>query len=150
MGILGVTHILRVDGYSHKIVGMVTTPVKNAITIYHTLLRPLLTTEGLWDKIRMDNGIKLATIPTHLSSYCCHSSRPPLLRKSSSHNLRVDKLRLEVYQRINCPVKQVAVAMGSTGEMNMGDSPIRFCVSWVTIVVMHLSRPWDHVDFRIA
>ena len=42
MVMYGVTHVMAVDGYSRKIVGMVTMPVKNAITIYHTLLRPLL------------------------------------------------------------------------------------------------------------
>ena len=46
LGMFGVTNVLAVDGYS-KILGMVTMPVKNAITIYHTLLRPLLATEGL-------------------------------------------------------------------------------------------------------
>ena len=37
LGMFGVTHVLAVDGYSRKIVKMVTIPVKNAITIYHTL-----------------------------------------------------------------------------------------------------------------
>ena len=49
LGMFGVTHVLAVDGYSRKIVGIVTMPVKNAITIYHAILRPLLATEGLWD-----------------------------------------------------------------------------------------------------
>ena len=33
----GVTHVLAVDGYSRKIVGFVTMPRKNPITIYYTL-----------------------------------------------------------------------------------------------------------------
>lgn len=37
LGMFGVTHVLTVDGYSRKIVGMVTMPVKNAIMIYHIL-----------------------------------------------------------------------------------------------------------------
>ena len=32
-------------------VGNVTMPVTNVITIYHTPLRPLLATEGLWEQI---------------------------------------------------------------------------------------------------
>ena len=53
-------HVLA--GYSRKIVGVVTMPVKNAITIYHTLLRPLLVTEGLWDQIRVDYGTEFALV----------------------------------------------------------------------------------------
>ena len=91
----GVTHVLAVDGYSRKIVGIVTMPVKNAITIYHTLLRPLLVTEGLWDQIRVDHETEFAlvfTIQTHLACFRRHSSRQPVLRTSSSHNLRVERL----------------------------------------------------------
>ena len=55
-------HVLAVDGYSRKIVGVVTMPVKNAITNYHTLLRPLLVTEGLWDQIRVDYGTEFALV----------------------------------------------------------------------------------------
>ncbi len=138
-GMFGVTHILAVDGYSRKIVGMVTIPVKNAIAIYHTLLRPLLVTEGLWDQIRVDHGTEfalVATVQTHLACYRRRSSRPPLLRTSSSHNLRVERLWVEVNQRINYPVKRALVAMESAGEINMGDSVTRFCVSWTTINVV--------------
>lgn len=52
----GITHVMAVDGYSRKIVGMVTILMKNAITIFHTFLRPLLLTEGLWGQIRVDYG----------------------------------------------------------------------------------------------
>ena len=82
LGMFGVTHVLAVDGHSHKIVGMVTMPVNNAIMIYHTLLRPLLATEGLWDQVRVDHGTEfalVATVQTHLACYRQHSSRPPLL-----------------------------------------------------------------------
>ena len=68
LAMFGVTHVLAVDGYSRKIVGMVTMPVKNAIAIYHTLLRPLLSTEGLWKQVRVDHGTEfalVATVQTH-------------------------------------------------------------------------------------
>ena len=135
----GVTHVLAVDSYSRKIVGMVTMPVKNSITIYHTLLRPLLATEGLWDQIRVDHGTEfalVATVQTHLAGYRHHSSRPPILRTSSSHNLRVERLWVEINQRVNYPVKQALVTMESAGEINMGDRITRFCVSWTTINVV--------------
>ena len=139
LAMFGVTHVLAVDGYSRKIVGMVTMPVKNAIAIYHTLLRPLLSTEGLWKQIRVDHGTEfalVATVQTHLACYRRCSSGPPILRTSSSHNLRVERLWVEVNQRVNYPVKQVLVAMESAGEINMSDSLTRFCVSWTTINVI--------------
>ncbi len=43
----GVTHVLAVDGYSRKIVGFITLPMKNAIAIYDLILRPLLLQKGL-------------------------------------------------------------------------------------------------------
>ena len=104
MVMYGVTHVMALDGYSRKTVGMVTMPVKNAITIYHTLLRPLLLTEGLWDQIRVDHSSKLAlvlTIQQHLAGYRHRQSRPPLLQSSSRQNLRVERLWVEVNQRIN-------------------------------------------------
>ena len=39
-----VVHVLGIDGYSRKIVGMVTLPYKNATAIYNTLMRPLFKT----------------------------------------------------------------------------------------------------------
>lgn len=58
----GVAHIIAVDGYSRKITGFITLPVKNAIAIYDLLLRPLLLTEGLWEQIRVDHGREFALI----------------------------------------------------------------------------------------
>ena len=143
LGMFGVTHILAVDGFSRKIVGMVTMPVKNAITIYHTLLRPLLITEGLWEQIRVDHGTEfalVATVQTHLACYRRRTSRPPYLRTSSTHNLRVERLWVEVNQRVNYPVKRALVAMESAGEINMGDEITRFCVSWTTINVLQSAK----------
>ena len=52
----GMTHVVAVDGYSRKIVGFITFPVKNAIAIYDCLFRPLLLKEGLWVQVRVDHG----------------------------------------------------------------------------------------------
>ncbi len=51
-----VTHILAGDGFSRKIVVLITIPRKNPIAIYHALMRPLLISEGLWDQVRVDHG----------------------------------------------------------------------------------------------
>ena len=139
LGMFGVTHILAVDGFSMKIVGMVTMPVKNAVTIYHTLLRPLLSTEILWEQIRVDHGSEfalVATVQTLLACYCRRSSRPPIFKTSSSNNLQVERLWVEVNHRINYPVKRALVALESAGEIDMGDRITKFCVSWTTINVL--------------
>jgi hypothetical protein len=58
----GITHVLAVDGYSRKIVGFITLPVKNAVAIYDLLLRPLLLMEGLWEQVRIDDGREFALV----------------------------------------------------------------------------------------
>ena len=45
----GVTHVIVIDGFSRKIVGMITIPNKNAITIYNALIR----SEGLWQQLEL-------------------------------------------------------------------------------------------------
>ena len=52
----GVTHVLAVDGYSRKIVGFLTIPVKNAVAIYAHLFRPILLSDGIFDQVRTDHG----------------------------------------------------------------------------------------------
>jgi len=47
----GVVHVLAIDGYSRKLVGLVTMPRKNPITIYNTLFQPVLQQHGLWDQV---------------------------------------------------------------------------------------------------
>lgn len=64
LSMYGVTHVMAVDGYSRKIVGMITIPVKNPITIYNTLMKPLLETEGMWEQVRLDHGTEFAVVVT--------------------------------------------------------------------------------------
>ena len=54
--------MLAVDGFSHKIVGLITLPVKNAVAIYHALMRPLLISEGLWEQVRVDHGTEFCLL----------------------------------------------------------------------------------------
>lgn len=62
IGMYGVTHVVAVDGCSHKIVGFITLPVKNAIAIYDLLLIPLLLREGLWKQVRIHHGGEFALV----------------------------------------------------------------------------------------
>lgn len=52
-----------------KIVGFFTLPRKNPITIYDTILRPLLLSEGIWDQLRSDHGTEFFT--------CSYNSKSP-------------------------------------------------------------------------
>lgn len=135
----GVTHILAVDGYSRKIVGLITLPVKNAIAIYDLLLRPLLLTEGIWEQVRVDHGQEFALIISVQQSLAdlrqtrCHS---PVLQSTSRQNHRVERLWPEVNQRINYPIKRVLIEMESNGEIDMSNRITKFCVSSVSIMVI--------------
>ena len=60
----GVVHVVAIDGYSHRIVGFATMPRKNPITIYATIMRPLLLAEGIWDQLRFDHGREFALVTT--------------------------------------------------------------------------------------
>lgn len=42
--------MVAADGYSHKMVGLITIPPKNAILIHNLLFRPLLLTDELWNQ----------------------------------------------------------------------------------------------------
>ncbi|XP_049325996.1 uncharacterized protein LOC125785859 [Astyanax mexicanus] len=52
----GVTHVLAIDGYSSKIVGHSTMPVKNNLLIYQDVYRNSVLQHGIWDQIRVDHG----------------------------------------------------------------------------------------------
>ncbi len=82
----GVVHVAAIDGFSRKLVGFSTMPRKNPITIYNTVFRPLLITEGIWDQVRTDHGTEFAligSIQEYLSSHRRHQERSPLLQTTS-------------------------------------------------------------------
>ena len=60
----GVVHVVAIDGYSRRIVGFATMPRKNPITIYATIMRPLLLAEGIWDQLRFDHGREFTLVTT--------------------------------------------------------------------------------------
>ena len=80
MAMYGVTHMVVIDGFSRKIVGMITIPVKTPVTIYHTLMKPLLETEGLWQQVQVDHGTEFCLINTVQQHLAGH----PIQKNSSS------------------------------------------------------------------
>ena len=148
----GVTHVVAIDGYSRKIVGFITIPKKNSIVIYDLLFRPLLLLYGMWAQVRVDHGTEFALIITaqqhlaqhHQQNQSCH----PVLQSLSRQNHRAERVWPEINNYINYPVKRVLIEMESAEEINMGDEVTKFCVSWVTIHVMHnatqvIIRAWN-------
>ena len=134
-----ITHVVAIDGYSRKIVGLITIPKKNATVIYDLLFQPLLHSVGLWDQLRVDHGTEFALIITaqqHLSQHRQNRSRQPVLQSLSRQNHRAERIWPEVNRRINYPFKCALIDMENREKLNMGNDVTRFCVSWVTIRVM--------------
>ena len=138
----GVTHVLAVDGFSRKIVGLITLPIKNAIAIYHALMRPLLISEGMWQQVRVDHGTEfclLIAIQQHLANMQPQQNRHlwyPVMQSTSTHNHRVERLWVEVNRRVNYPIKRILVALEANGIIDLSSNVIKFCVSYSTIKVL--------------
>ena len=135
----GVVHVLAIDGYSRKLVGLVTMPRKNAITIYNTLFQPVLQQHGLWDQVRTDHGtefVLVSTVQQFLAPLRGRQHRCPVLKTTSRHNHRAERIWPEINSRINYPIKRVLVSMEEQEEIDMNDDLTKFCVSWVTINVL--------------
>ena len=135
----GVVHVLAIDGYSRKLVGLVTMPRKNPITIYNTLFQPVLQQHGLWDQVRTDHGtefVLVSTIQQFLAPLRGRQHRCPVLKTTSRHNHRAERIWPEINSRINYPIKRVLVSMEEQEEIDMNDDLTKFCVSWVTINVL--------------
>lgn len=136
LAMYGVTHVMAIDGFSRKIVGMISIPLKNPITIYHTLMRPLLICEGLWQQVRLDHGTEFVLVVAaqqHLASQRLWQDRHPVLQSTSRQNHRVERMWPEVNQRINYPVKRILAEMESRDEIDMTNDTVKFCVSWIVI-----------------
>jgi hypothetical protein len=134
-----VTHVMAVDGFSRKIVGMITIPTKNPISIYNALTRPLLLSYGLWQQVRLDHGSEFVLVITaqqHLSNHRQWQDRHPVLQSTSRQNHRVERMWPEVNQRVNYPVKRVLIEMEARDEIDMTNTTIKYCVSWTTINVI--------------
>ena len=138
----GVTHVVAVDGYSRKIVGFITIPIKNSIAIYDLLMRPLLVREGLWEQIRVDHGSEFTLVCTAqqlLANLRQSQQHRSVLQSMSRQNHRAERIWPEINQRINYPIKRILVEMESNGEIDMEDSITKFSVSAVVIMVTFIA-----------
>ncbi len=137
----GVVHVMAIDGYSRKICGLISIPRKNPILIYDKLFRPLLSTVGLWDQVRVDHGTEFVLVnyvQQQLSLYrSTGSNRLPVMQTTSRNNHRVERLWVEVNQRINYPIKIVLTRMEADDELDLSQELVKFCISYI---VLHVCR----------
>ncbi|XP_019859201.1 PREDICTED: uncharacterized protein LOC109587405 isoform X2 [Amphimedon queenslandica] len=148
----GVTHICAVDGYSRMIVGFLSMPIKNTVEIYSNLYRPILSEYGLWDQIRVDQGKEwylMLFIQEQLAHLRHNTQRPPHLQTSSKLNHSVERMWVEINGRVNYPIKSCLISLQESGEINMEDEHVKFCVSWFSIRVANVGTAmavssWNH------
>ncbi|XP_062499233.1 uncharacterized protein LOC134176583 [Corticium candelabrum] len=138
LAMFGVTHVAGVDGFSSKVVGLVTMPVKNNVAIYEHLYRPVALQYGLWDQIRVDRGREfylMLAVQDHLSDQRENTSKAPSIQSPSTKNHMIERLWVEINNRVNYPVKDALIQMQSRGLIDMDCEITKFCVSHVTMRV---------------
>ena len=140
LGMFGATHVLAIDGYSRKVVGFITIPMKNAVAIYEHLFRPLVLQVGLFDQLRTDKGTEfclMLAVQESLGHLRNNIAKPPYRQTKLVHNLRAERFWVEINQRVNYPLKAALVYLEESGTVDMNDQLHRFCVSEVVITVAH-------------
>ena len=84
----GATHVAAIDGFSGKVVGASTMPVKSNQLIYENIFRSIMLEYGLWDQIRVDHGTEFLLtlyVQESLSPYRTDTSRRCYARTDSKH-----------------------------------------------------------------
>lgn len=82
----GVTHVCAIDGFSNKIVGFVSMPIKSNEVIYEKLYKWIVTEYGMFDRIIVDKGKEwnlLLFINETLRSFRHDTSKSPHVQVSS-------------------------------------------------------------------
>ena len=128
----GVTHVCAVDGYSKKIVGFASMPVKNNITIYNEVYRPMVLRYGLFDQIRVDHGKEFYLTlyqQDNLAQFRRNTSRRPFIQTPSTLNHAVERLWVEVNARINYPIKRALSELVEDDNIDMTCEYTKSCVS---------------------
>lgn len=57
-------------------------------------------------------------------------------KTTSTNNHRVERMWVEINQRVNYPVKRILVSMEGAQEIDMSNNVVKFCVSWTTMNVI--------------
>ncbi|CAM4569452.1 unnamed protein product [Leuciscus chuanchicus] len=128
----GVTHVIAVDGYSYRVVGHATMPVKNNLTIYEEVYRPAVLTNGIWDQVRVDCGKEFYLclfMQEILAAYRYNTVREPYKETPSTKNHRIERMWPEINNRVNYPIKEALIQLTDQEMIDMEDPTTRYCVS---------------------
>ena len=105
-------------------------PQKNEI-IYEDVYCDCVLQYGLWDEIRVDHGREC-----YLTLYVQEQLRgdtqiAPYVQTSSAHNHIIERVWVEVNQRVTYSIKRIIVEMDDQHVINMESDTERSCISYI-------------------
>ncbi|CAG2250686.1 unnamed protein product [Mytilus edulis] len=106
----GVTHVIAVDGYS-----------KSAVLKY-----------GMWDQMRVDHGKEFFLclyMQEKNEQYRNRREYQPYCQTTSIKNHRVERLWVEINNRLNFPIKRAIVQSVNENRIDLDDDIVKYCVS---------------------
>ena len=116
-----------------ELCGFITIPINDK------LFRRLLVTEGLWQQLHTDHGNEFVLI-SHVQKNLAHLRNSqlhhPVLQTTSRQNHRIERLWVEINQRVNYPVKRTLISMETSVQINMDNNTHKFCISYTTMNVI--------------
>ncbi|XP_020914298.2 uncharacterized protein LOC110251890 [Exaiptasia diaphana] len=138
----GLTHVIASDGFSGKIVGASSMPVKNNITIYDEVYRAACLQYGIWDQVRVDYGREFYLVlykQECLRDMRTNTNRQPFMQTQSKQNHIAERVWVEVNHRSTYPMKRVLVNMKGRDLLDMEDDCWKGCMSEFLISVCRSS-----------
>nr|XP_054594307.1 uncharacterized protein LOC107395007 isoform X2 [Nothobranchius furzeri] len=131
----GVTHVMAIDGFSKKVDGHSTMPIKNNLIIYEEVYRSAVLSYGLWGQMRVDCGTEFYLslfIQEKLAEHRHNHERRPFVQTPSTRNHVIERMWSDVNARVNYPLKTALVQLVDMEDLDMVDYTSKYCVSNLT------------------